>query len=72
MRDGRHSWKDGFLDFRCANGKRERAEFRLVRFFLWTFSSHRRSSAGNVSLLVRSHVACVLNHRKIIINIAPT
>ena len=28
------------------------------------FSSHRRSSAGDVPLSARSHVACVSNHRK--------
>ena len=43
----------------------ERAEFRLVFSFCGFFSSHRRSSTGEVSLLARSHVACVLNYRKI-------
>ena len=41
----------------------ERAEFRLVCLFLWISSSHIRSSTGEVSLLVRSQAACVLNHR---------
>ena len=38
------------------------AEFRLVGLFLWFFLSHRRSSTGEVSLLARSHAACV-SHR---------
>ena len=41
----------------------ERAEFRLVGLFL-QFSSRRRSSTGEASLSIRSHVAFVLNHRK--------
>ena len=47
-----HGWKEWCLLFlSCAR-----------RFF----PSHRRNSTGEVSLSIRSHVACVSNHRKTI------
>ena len=43
-------WKDWF--------------FSLVSTVCGDFSSHRRSSAGDVPLSARSIVVCVSNHRK--------
>ena len=59
-----HSRKVGFPGFRSVHVGRERLELCLVGLFL-QFPSHRRSGTGEVSLSIRSHVACVLNHRKI-------
>ena len=57
-----HSRKIGTLTFVVCMWE-ERAELQAVGFSPW-FLSLRRSSTGEVFLSIRSHVACVVNHRK--------
>ena len=53
-----------FLDFSTLCTWEERAELCLVGLFL-LFSSHRRSSTGDTSLSIRSHVAFAQKSQKI-------
>ena len=50
--------------FFSSEGRKEAALGRSGSAARVDFSSHRRTSTGEVSLSIRSHVACVVNHRK--------
>ena len=67
-----------FQTCRCFCVQKQKVERRLVRLSNdgWSqvgasiFSSHRRTITGEVSLSIRSHFACVFDHRNIKYNCA--